>query len=635
METSAVLLQKLLPCETNSLEGLTEELLHVRQQMMQISAEHSGVIRKVLPAHEKSARNLLHYLAFRLQDVRELQGSLAEWGLSSLGRSERKVQAAIDTVLHVMHRLEGKMWQPNESPPACFREGRRLLEENTAALLGEHPSGRRVRIMVTMPTEAAHNYRLVLNLLESGMNCARINCAHDSPEEWAAIVKNIRKAEHSSGLSCKIEMDLAGPKLRTGPLGYGPAVIKSKPQRNAIGEVIKSGVIWMYPASANPQKPAEVVHGLAVPEDWLHSLRVGDKVTLTDARGAHRTLTVETIQSGGCLLSHTKTIYFVPGLALKTERAYPGNSACIPPYIPAHENPIRLCIGDLLLLRRDNEPGSVAVPNESAGLFRAAEIGCSIPGVLRDVKVGESIWFDDGKIGGIIEKITAENLQVRIIQARPSGEQLRSEKGINLPDSELQLPAFTAEDRTHLKFAIEHADMVGLSFVNSPRDVEDFIEEIRNLTSNPPGILLKIETRRGFDNLPALIIAAMQLPVLGVMIARGDLAIEGGFGRLSEVQEQILWVCEAAHVPVIWATQVLEGLAKDGLPTRAEVTDAAMGQRAECIMLNKGPHIVLATKSLDEILRRMQDHQTKKRSLLRRLRLAENFFANHAADSQL
>jgi pyruvate kinase len=95
---------------------------------------------------------------------------------------------------------------------------------------------------------------------------------------------------------------------------------------------------------------------------------------------------------------------------------------------------------------------------------------------------------------------------------------------------------------------------------------------------------------------------------------------------LAEVQEQILWICEAAHVPVIWATQVLEGLAKSGLPTRSEVTDAAMGQRAECIMLNKGDHIIEATKALDEILLRMQDHQTKKRSLLRRLSIAERFF---------
>ena len=118
----------------------------------------------------------------------------------------------------------------------------------------------------------------------------------------------------------------------------------------------------------------------------------------------------------------------------------------------------------------------------------------------------------------------------------------------------------------------------------------------------------------------------MQTSNCGVMIARGDLAIECGFGRLSEVQEQVLWTCEAAHVPVIWATQVLEGLAKTGLPTRAEVTDAAMGQRAECIMLNKGPHIVEAARALGDILSRMQDHQTKKRSLLRRLRLAEHFF---------
>jgi pyruvate kinase len=119
------------------------------------------------------------------------------------------VQAAIDTVLNVMHRLIGEKWHPNESPPACFREGRRLIEENTAALLGGHPSGRRVRIMVTMPIEAAEDYRLVLNLLESGMNCARINCAHDSPAEWIAIIKNIRKAERITGLSCKVALDLA------------------------------------------------------------------------------------------------------------------------------------------------------------------------------------------------------------------------------------------------------------------------------------------------------------------------------------------------------------------------------------------------------------------------------------------
>ena len=111
----------------------------------------------------------------------------------------------------------------------------------------------------------------------------------------------------------------------------------------------------------------------------------------------------------------------------------------------------------------------------------------------------------------------------------------------------------------------------------------------------------------------------MRSPTVGVMIARGDLAVEVGFDRLAEVQEEIMWACEAGHVPVIWATQVLDTLAKTGQASRAEVTDAAMSVRAECVMLNKGPYIREAIGVLDSILVRMQDHHDKKRSMLRRL----------------
>src|SRR5262249_21303737 len=135
-------------------------------------------------------------------------------------------------------------------------------------------------------------------------------------------------------------------------------------------------------------------------------------------------------------------------------------------------------------------------------------------------------------------------------------------------------------------------------------------------------MVLKIETQRGFENLPDLLLTAMRAPCCGVMIARGDLAVECGFERLAEVQEEILWICEAAHVPVIWARQVLDTLAKQELPSRPEIRDAAMGHRAECVMLNKGPHMVSAVGVLDDILRRMQAHQAKKRAMLRELRLA-------------
>jgi pyruvate kinase len=112
----------------------------------------------------------------------------------------------------------------------------------------------------------------------------------------------------------------------------------------------------------------------------------------------------------------------------------------------------------------------------------------------------------------------------------------------------------------------------------------------------------------------------MRRPPFGVMIARGDLAVECGFARLAELQEEMLCLCEAAHAPVIWATQVLETAARKGFPSRAEVTDAAVSERAECVMLNKGPYVLQAVKTLQDILSRMQSHQRKKTPLLRKLK---------------
>ena len=133
---------------------------------------------------------------------------------------------------------------------------------------------------------------------------------------------------------------------------------------------------------------------------------------------------------------------------------------------------------------------------------------------------------------------------------------------------------------------------------------------------------MTISKRRPAAATPALNDRARSV---GVMIARGDLAVECGYERLAEAQEEILWICEAAHCPAIWATQVLELLAREGIPSRAEITDAAMGHRAECIMLNKGRHIHEAVRVLDDILHRMDAHQSKKRAMLRALRLASEF----------
>jgi pyruvate kinase len=219
--------------------------------------------------------------------------------------------------------------------------------------------------------------------------------------------------------------------------------------------------------------------------------------------------------------------------------------------------------------------------------------------------------------------VEPKRVLVRITLEHLKAVKLRADKGINLPDSNLQLPPLTDKDIEDLAFAVQNADVIGLSFVNSVRDVESLQQQLAKLGSRQPAIVLKIETQRGFAELPDLLLAAMRSPCCGLMIARGDLAVECGYERLAEVQEEILWISEAAHVPVIWATQVLETLAQEGMPSRAEITDAAMGNRAECVMLNKGPYVLSAVRVLDDILRRMQEHQSKKGSLLRKLHLAE------------
>lgn len=245
--------------------------------------------------------------------------------------------------------------------------------------------------------------------------------------------------------------------------------------------------------------------------------------------------------------------------------------------------------------------------------------------MFNDVKPGEHVWLDDGKIGAVIESVGKKQLKLRITRARAKGEKLRADKGINFPESALRLPSLSAEDLRNLPEVVRCTDLVGYSFVQRACDVEKLQHQLQRLHGSERGIILKIETRTAFEHLPELLLAAMRSPRFGVMIARGDLAVECGYERLAEIQEEILWLCEAAHVPVIWATQVLEELSRSGAPTRAEVTDAAMGVRAECVMLNKGPEMVATVRALDNILRRMQAHQNKKQSMLRSLSIARNF----------
>lgn len=602
------------PWDSQTCRALINELWSLRRAMLENEQALAALIEAVDPGYRPSARNLAHYLAFRRDDRRVLQDRLAWLGLSSLGRAESHVLANLDKVLGILHRLVGEPWHArSKDEPAGIRSSRGLLDRHTEALLGPTPPGRGVRIMVTLPSEAARDFGFVRQLVATGMDIARINCAHDGADDWRAMAAHVRRAAKAAGRPVRVLMDLGGPKLRTGAIRLRAPVLKLQPQRDDFGRVLAPARIGLRPAGQPGTVPGAPVD-VGVDAGWLARLHEGDRIDLTDARGARRRLTVVRHDAAGTVAECPQAVYLVPETRLKRRRPMPGRRTTIVSDLPCPAGFLRLERGSRLLLTPEERDGTAV--GSDAELPRVA---CTLPEVFAQLSAGERIWFDDGRIGGVIRGATADGIEVEITDARDRGEKLYGDKGINLPDSALDLPALTPKDVKDLATVAREADLVGLSFVQRAVDVKELRDRLAKLGAADRGIVLKIETRRGFENLPEILLAAMACKAAGVMIARGDLAVECGYERLAEVQEEMLWAAEAAHLPVIWATQVLETLAKTGQPSRAEITDAAMGERAECVMLNKGPHILDAMRTLDDILRRMQAHQTKKRPLLRAL----------------
>jgi pyruvate kinase len=451
----------------------------------------------------------------------------------------------------------------------------------------------------------------------------RINCAHDDATAWRRMADNLRRAEQVVGRKCAIQADLGGPKLRTGSIEPVGHFVRIKPRRDPAGRLVAPARVWLTPAAHPEPAPVGIAAVLPLLGGGPRSLRARDALLVTDLRGRGRKLTVVEKVGRSAIAETERTIYAAAGEQLAVLRDGSVLAELEIGTLPGVSAPIPLDVGDTLLLCRDPAPGHAAQRDASGRVVAPARIHCTLPAAFDHVRVGDRIWLDDGKIGGVARSNDGERIEMAITHVPPAGGRLRAEKGINFPDTELGLDALTDKDLADLREVVQFADIVALSFVRSPRDVLHLGERLSELDGRHIGILLKIENAAAFRNLPRILLTSLHMPPVGVMVARGDLAVEIGFERLSEVQEEILWLCEAAHVPVVWATQVLEGLAKAGAPTRAEVSDAVMSSRAECVMLNKGPRIVSTVEFLVNILGRMEQHHDKRMALLRRLSVSE------------
>lgn len=479
-------------------ESIATTLEELEQKFDTAVNSRQLLLQQVHPAQQAAARNLLHYLCLRSGDVRELQDQLHVAGLSSLTSSESHILSQVQAI---RARL-GKTYTPEELSDCTYEFSKMEMQAKSGRLFGIKKDGSIPYIMVTFDTSFGNDLEHIKSLLRSGMNLVRINCAHDGIKEWKAMIKQIKKASEETGLTCKIYLDLAGPKIRTMILGKG----RKKDRSN---------------------------------------LKEGEMIYLAE---------------------------------------------------------------------------------ENAGFDKSiVVIGCTEEGIINDLKPGERVLFDDGVIEAVVEKAWIGLVALRVLHIYKKKPTLKAGKGINFPDSQLSLPSLTNFDKKILSFVCDNADVVGYSFVRNPKGIAELQELMRNHDGKKPEIVLKIETPEAVKNLPALLFQAMRNENFGVMIARGDLAVEIGFERMSEVQEEILWICEAAHAPVIWATQVLENLHKTGIATRSEITDAAHAGMAECVMLNKGDFTIEVIETLRDVLYRSGGHRDKKRYTFRPLRIAERF----------
>ena len=409
------------------LDDLINRLNEIRRVLAESESALETRLDRIHPTYLKSAHNLAHYIALRHRDIRALQLELAQLGLSSLGRAEAHVMATLDAVLAAVHGLAGVSWQhlPRELD---FLEGNKLLREHTETLLGPSPANRAVRIMVTVPSEAASDYHLVRELVARGMNCMRVNCSYDDRQAWIAMAEHLKRAKRELGKKCRLSMDLAGPKLRVGPMEAGPEVIKVRPERDVTGTVLKPARICLVPQShagavASGAEPVPI----PVAAGNLASLQAGDQIEFTDARGSSRRMVV-TGRTGECVEAEcVRTSYLASGMELRRKGALDGVLRV--GRLPALDQPIVLKKGDTIVLSDKLRLGRGPEVGEDGRVLRPATINCTIPEILRDIKAGERVWFDDGKIGGVIKKVAESEATIEITHAERGGQQIAREQG--------------------------------------------------------------------------------------------------------------------------------------------------------------------------------------------------------------
>jgi pyruvate kinase len=560
---------------------IVHQLIQLRDEIEQFLIHLSK--SQSIDMTDGSKQNLCAFLALQKFSNPVLQSFLVEEGFSS-------IQLMSPHVLYSLNKMISHLF-PNDQQENYidYKNAIYLKNQRNQELLGktvEDP----VSIMVTLDKTMLETPEIFKELLRAGMTIARINLAHDH-SIWKKLVDSIRTAEKELGFEkknrkCKIYMDLPGPKIRVCDFRKIIVPIKINTEKT-------SSIGYLVGKKRRRRPVADFEIELNI--DKFTDVTTGQMIHFIDAKGRERFFTVLEIVSSTCLkvelnlsaiLNEETIIYFSD------------DKMCNPVNLLERPTTIKVKEGEIVRIYKSRnylgKPRSNGEP---------ASIGITIPEALRNVRTNDKVFFDDGNICAVVIEVTDEYLDVKITLTRNKVESIKPNKGVNFPDSRvfLNVPAITETDIRLLSEIIPFADLVGISFIHHPHDIQLMKGYLDQYTERKIGVIAKIETKYALLSLSRIILEGLNLDLFGVMIARGDLAIEIGYEQLAKAQEGILEICRAAHVPVIWATSILNHMNKKGTPLRAELTDAFMGLRADCIMMNKGPYISNSVKFLQQL----------------------------------
>lgn len=600
------------------MQNTLDEIVSLRNELVELndSVDKNHV-------NYKSLLNLKQYLKLRHKDRTQLQEKLFLLSLSSLGRSYAHVGGSVDTLFEQLNSSIScntlKVEETNAITHMSIQEAIELASKNTTQLFGgiasSKLSNQTTAIMVTLPSNAAEeDGKLIIELANAGVNAFRINTAHDDAVVWNAmadVIKSINEHREDEK-KIKIFVDLAGPKIRTGSIRKlkMPVVIGSNKTQQEVLIYCDKKMDTIPKSKDDITLKKEPAH-MVVDKDFYKKIKVESAIRVIDSNGKKALIHISAIDDTCARGIIDKKVYLD-----EKSKVYKKKSEGRLLNIRSQVEPIRLFCGDMLDISEEDVLGRAALYDEHMNFLEPALISCSFKGIEQYVDIGEKIFIDDGKIGLKVLSKGDKVIRCKVISAKANGTLLQEEKGINFPDSHVKTSALTLSDRLNALSVIKFVDAFSLSFCQDAQDIKELKELLTQNGAAEIGIVAKIETKQAVENMPEILEELLSWKKSAVMIARGDLAIEVGFQNLAHIQEALLDICDATHMPVIWATQVLESQMKTNLPSRAEITDAAMAGRAECVMLNKGAFATDTISVLIHILDIMHLMFKKNRQLL-------------------